>query len=731
VGGLPKRPQQAVADADLEACMACDDKNDDSRKLDWQLSVTSAFFDYCVPNQPGFSSSVAAVTILPSASELATAWKKWYKATRRLTQLRFIRRQLLERGYLHVKNNIDSDDDDDSGDYDVNGDSSEGVATTHHVNRSSDDVEAVYTGGSPSGSPQKARVLAKNSNEHAIYLQESTKRLAYTNEVLGSITDEDVEVLFLRSLRMGPEQTAVYSMELAKAAAGCCPHGCCEERILCSDIPRLLELEAEAVERARESFLELEAARKRAALAQDERTKQQALNDNNRKGSLLWRHNVVDTPAKTDTGKKTLDKSVEARLFGKGHATLEQASAHYRTPQSSQRFRKSSVDSTADPAVPIPAPRPFGGADRRDSADSFKSAASQMVSSLANYDDIDSDLAHYPAPPRPGLTKDSSRFFPSLIKHSMASSMIFSYNSDPEPRGDDTSRPSAAAVTKSLEPWEIVEMVATESDANSGRRGQLEGREHRVSDGIWKFPTPKLVWGNFYTKTCSMLSWTVSTSEQATDLKARDSSFAVVTFTSRQAAIAARRCLADGRGAGRWRTIDEVPVPPLADASAFNILDCRGCNRPVTVTLNEHQKTWRNTVAMGMLGAIYLFYTFPITWAATFGSEKADEIQEFFPQGSSSTYDKDALQGLIRAQLLTVFLSVCPHMFLAIANFGSNATSMVGAEYAAMQYYWWFMVLFALVGSSIAQMALSSFKEGSFQFVGALQRVARTVPAEV
>jgi hypothetical protein len=51
---------------------------DQCNAIDWQLSVTSAFFDYCVPNQPGFSSSVVAVTILPSAREIATAWKKWY-----------------------------------------------------------------------------------------------------------------------------------------------------------------------------------------------------------------------------------------------------------------------------------------------------------------------------------------------------------------------------------------------------------------------------------------------------------------------------------------------------------------------------------------------------------------------------------------------------------------------------------------------------------------------------
>lgn len=49
-------------------------------------------------------------------------------------------------------------------------------------------------------------------------------------------------------------------------------------------------------------------------------------------------------------------------------------------------------------------------------------------------------------------------------------------------------------------------------------------------------------------------------------------SYAVVTFTSRQAALAARQCLADGCGLDRWREIDYIPIPPLADAPPWNIL---------------------------------------------------------------------------------------------------------------------------------------------------------------
>jgi hypothetical protein len=73
------------------------------------------------------------------------------------------------------------------------------------------------------------------------------------------------------------------------------------------------------------------------------------------------------------------------------------------------------------------------------------------------------------------------------------------------------------------------------------------------------------------------------------------STYAVVTFTSRQAAIAARQCLADSSGGvNRWIEIEDIPVPPLADAPAWNIWACRGVCRPVTFTINDHEKRLRN-----------------------------------------------------------------------------------------------------------------------------------------
>jgi hypothetical protein len=65
--------------------------------LDRQLAATVEFFDQCVPNQPGFSSSVAAATILPEAQHVSLAWTKWYRCGKKLRQLRFIKSHLKRR----------------------------------------------------------------------------------------------------------------------------------------------------------------------------------------------------------------------------------------------------------------------------------------------------------------------------------------------------------------------------------------------------------------------------------------------------------------------------------------------------------------------------------------------------------------------------------------------------------------------------------------------------------
>ena len=64
--------------------------------IDEQLKATIEFFDKCVPNQPGYSSSVAAATILPDPSHLALVWGKFYALSTQVRRLRFIKYRLKE-----------------------------------------------------------------------------------------------------------------------------------------------------------------------------------------------------------------------------------------------------------------------------------------------------------------------------------------------------------------------------------------------------------------------------------------------------------------------------------------------------------------------------------------------------------------------------------------------------------------------------------------------------------
>ncbi len=59
-----------------------------------QLVATTNFFDEIIPPEPGFSSSVAAVTVLPNAKLLAKAKAKWNVCERKLQQLRYVRQKI-------------------------------------------------------------------------------------------------------------------------------------------------------------------------------------------------------------------------------------------------------------------------------------------------------------------------------------------------------------------------------------------------------------------------------------------------------------------------------------------------------------------------------------------------------------------------------------------------------------------------------------------------------------
>ena len=139
--------------------------------------------------------------------------------------------------------------------------------------------------------------------------------------------------------------------------------------------------------------------------------------------------------------------------------------------------------------------------------------------------------------------------------------------------------------------------------------------------------------------------------------------------------------------------------------------------------------------AIVMLAVIYIFYTIPLTTAAQLANYA--QLDSLFPKVAEWTNSNfgfnvtHLLSGLISAIIFTTFFGLCPSMFKSIANFGSGAVSFDQAEFSALQYYWWFMVVTAFTGQLLANMVINAIKEGSLgvEIADVLRQVATTIPS--
>lgn len=229
IGGLPSQPEEAVDD--VEATI----KFSRRQSIDWQLDVTRTFFDRCVPNQPGFSSSVAAVTILPGAMELAVTWKKWQAHASALRRLRFIRTVIADRQGSEVE--IPQE-----------------VMGSAIRNK---DLAGQEEGGEVA-MPTNPRELYNAQNARGVY-NDSVRKNHY-QMVFGTGTVAEVESNLLDALDLYPEQTATYSRELAQSAAGCCPNGMNERRVRRATMEELTKMEEDAIVNVQEAMAALHKA---------------------------------------------------------------------------------------------------------------------------------------------------------------------------------------------------------------------------------------------------------------------------------------------------------------------------------------------------------------------------------------------------------------------------------------------------------------------------------------
>jgi hypothetical protein len=117
--------------------------------------------------------------------------------------------------------------------------------------------------------------------------------------------------------------------------------------------------------------------------------------------------------------------------------------------------------------------------------------------------------------------------------------------------------------------------------SDSRLSGWRESARSIFRDRDWRRQIGEAIW---------KVRWAPRPSSVVSDAAAlRENSYAVLTFTSRQAAAAARQCISSRRDL----SLHDIPIPPLADAAPCTVLPCRFVCRPVTVSARDWQKNAR------------------------------------------------------------------------------------------------------------------------------------------
>jgi hypothetical protein len=658
VGGLPSLPEQAADSFNAEATIQFSKRE----SIDWQLSLTTTFFDHCVPNQPGFSSSVAAVTIIPSAMELSVAWRKWYSAASKLRRLRFIRHQIAKKLHYDIDDVNDHDEDEDYG-YGTEGKDDKGNDDKMDYGYDNEDalsygyemhepVKSNTTSASRTIGFATDDKLPKNAKPHR---KDTTDSELPWNRP----EDDDISDNFniYASSDFGPEQAAVYAREFAQSAAPCCPVGCNEGRLRRAGIDELKKLERTTAVEVHQANLELRAARRRAtradthnysdfvapksqtinalscvqlgeesgetAVVSEPLAQQVILNRYDRKASL----GNTEQAVKVDREKRLnqLNKlseivsgnlGLEAQLFQKNAETAsarpqvrgvdsKRRSFNGKTPgdsvsiaarstkaeflgRSQSEFQVDGLfnppEETKPPSIRSLTPPKNKSHRRTPSTDGVRlprdiALEAQLVQGSSNHSSSNRGAR---SNPRLSFIREATIDSTASSATVTRKRLVAKESAPLQPLNTDFDDTTSAH-------WAQVESIVTEAKEMNYRT-----TPGPVPNGAWSFSGLRGIFHHTKKKGQGITKWAQQQSKEAVVNLARESTYAVLTFTSRQAAVAARSCLADGRGAGRWMTLKEIPIPPLSDAAPGDIVTFRNCCRPVTLSINERQKSIRH-----------------------------------------------------------------------------------------------------------------------------------------
>mmetsp|Transcript_11058 Transcript_11058/g.28047 ORF Transcript_11058/g.28047 Transcript_11058/m.28047 type:complete len:1293 (+) Transcript_11058:181-4059(+) len=197
-------------------------------------------------------------------------------------------------------------------------------------------------------------------------------------------------------------------------------------------------------------------------------------------------------------------------------------------------------------------------------------------------------------------------------------------------------------------------------------------------------------------------------------------SYAVVTFTTRHAAVIARQCLADGAPQNHWKNVDDMPFYPLADAPSWEI------TRPVTPTISYASKKFRQRIASIVTVVFTIVNVYVVQWInRIFLNPNLFSAVFGIPYETAESWSTTA-SGFTQ----TLLFSVSSYLFEILANIEGSATSEGKSEQKALIYFWYFYFITRYMGQIVWGIAVK-FWEGSSVETSineGITELARTVP---
>ena len=287
VGGVPPLPKELQ-----------DQGYTEQQEIDWQTAAVTTFFDNCVPNQPGFTSSVAAITMLPSASSLSKAWKEWNKAATALKQLRGITIEIDNRK--------------------INPSISAEMVVMKELTREQ--------------AMKKCKEINGTSSKN-IFTSFRTDENMSSNQKMLMIADfdDDVEYQLMDALQYGPQQKAFYGREFAQASASIFGNYFLSRKYKNATDAKLVEYEMESLKKVEETNKSLRQAQRNTV-----KSNSTAQNDENDDNSQDKGHTFKSLT--TGTGKLFIAQLLSLSKTGKIDDHNNNATNHDESSTSEYRL---------------------------------------------------------------------------------------------------------------------------------------------------------------------------------------------------------------------------------------------------------------------------------------------------------------------------------------------------------------------------------------------------------